>query len=50
MSRIESLPYSLSNADLKHLLGLALCGVCGVQRGQNGVRAAEQNGEAAPAE
>jgi len=25
MSRIESLPYSLSNADLKHLLGLALC-------------------------
>jgi len=26
MSRIESLPYSLSNPDLGHLLGLALCG------------------------
>jgi hypothetical protein len=50
MSRIESLPYSLSNADLEHLLGLALCGICGVCAGQNGVRAAEQDEQAAPAE
>ena len=50
MSRIESLPYSLSNADLKHLLGLALCESGGEWAGQNGARAAQQDEETAPAE
>lgn len=47
MSRIESLPYSLSNTVLEDLLGLALCGG-GMRARQKGERGAEQDEEAAP--
>ena len=49
MSRIESLPYSLSNADLKHLLGLALCEARNARLSERRARR-EQDEEVAPAE